>query len=91
MVVLIWLAACIYTVGYCYAFGYGRDAATIEFVLGFPDWVFWGIIAPWTACTIACFVMAYFVIRDEDLGEEQAETDLLSIEDALAAKERRNA
>jgi hypothetical protein len=83
LVLLIWLVACCYTVGYCYAFGYGRDAATLTYVLGFPDWVFWGIIAPWTACTILSFFLSYFVIRDEDLGEEQAEADLAPIEDAL--------
>lgn len=83
LVLLIWLAACVYTVGYCYLFGYDRDAATLTYVLGFPDWVFWGIITPWTVCTILCFVLSYFVISDEDLGEEQAEADLASIEDSL--------
>jgi hypothetical protein len=83
LVLLIWLVACVYTVGYCYAFGYHRDVATIEYVLGFPDWVFWGIIAPWTVCTALCFLLTYFVIQDDDLGREQAESDLGSLEDAL--------
>ena len=83
LVLLVWVAACIYTVGYCYAFGYERDAATLTYVLGFPDWVFWGIVTPWTVCTILCFVLSYFVIRDEDLGEEQAEADLAPLEATL--------
>ena len=87
LVLFVWLAACIFTVGYCYVFGYGRDAATLTYVVGFPDWVFWGIIAPWTICTILCFVLTYFVIRDEDLGEEQAEADLAPIEAALGEEE----
>ena len=78
LVLLIWLIAATYTVGVCYAWGYGRDAATLTYVLGFPDWVFWGVIAPWTACTAICYVMAYHVIADDDLGEEQAETQLSS-------------
>ena len=86
LVLSVWLAACLYTVGYCYAFGFGREAESITYVLGFPDWVFWGIIAPWSVCTAICFVLAYFVIRDEDLGEEQVESDLGSLEDALGGE-----
>ena len=74
----IWLGACVYSIGVCYRWGYGRDAATLTYVLGFPDWVFWGVVAPWSVCTALCFVMAYFVIQDEDLGEEQPEVVLHS-------------
>jgi uncharacterized protein DUF997 len=86
LVFAIWLAACIYSVGVCYRFGYGRDAATLTYVLGFPDWVFWGVVVPWTVCTMLCFILAYFVITDEDLGEEQAE-EQLSTRSANAAPE----
>jgi hypothetical protein len=72
----IWLAACIYTVGFCAAYGYERDPATLTFVLGIPDWVFYGVFLPWTVCTILSFIVSNFVIRDEDLGEEQAEESL---------------
>ncbi len=72
----IWLLACVYSIGVCYRWGYGRDAATLTYVLGFPDWVFWGVVVPWTVCTGLCFVMAYGIIQDEDLGEEQAEEAL---------------
>jgi hypothetical protein len=78
LVFAIWLAACVYSVGFCYRFGYGRDAATLTYVLGFPDWVFWGIVVPWSVCTALSFVLTYFVIADEDLGEEQAEEQLMS-------------
>lgn len=72
----IWLVACTYSIAVCYRLGYARDAATLTYVLGFPDWVFWGVVAPWTVCTALCFVMSYFVIQDGDLGEEQAEESL---------------
>jgi uncharacterized membrane protein YhdT len=72
----IWAAACVYALSVCYRYGYERDADTLTYILGFPDWVFWGVIAPWTVCTGLCFLMAYFVIRDEDLGEEQDETPM---------------
>jgi hypothetical protein len=86
LVLLIWLGACVYTVGYCYAFGYRREVESIEYVLGFPDWVFWGIIVPWSVCTALCFVLTYFVMTDDDLGREQAESDLGSLEETLGGE-----
>jgi len=76
LVFFIWLVACVYSVGICYRFGYGRDVATLTYVLGFPDWIFWGVVAPWSVCTLLCYVMAYHVISDDDLGEEREEEAL---------------
>lgn len=76
LVFIIWLAACVYSISVCYRLGYGRDAATLTYILGFPDWIFWGVVTPWTVCTALSFVLSYFVIRDDDLGEEQAEEQL---------------
>jgi hypothetical protein len=76
LVFAIWVAACVYSISVCYRMGYGRDVATLTYVLGFPDWVFWGIVVPWTVCTALSFALSYFVITDEDLGEEQAEEQL---------------
>ena len=73
LVFAIWLAACVYSIAVCYRLGYGRDATALTYVLGFPDWVFWGIITPWSVCTLLSFVLSYWLIKDEDLGEEQAE------------------
>jgi Protein of unknown function (DUF997) len=72
----IWLLACLYSIGVCYRLGYGRDADTLTYLLGFPDWIFWGVVTPWTVCTAICFVMAYFVITDDDLGEVREEESL---------------
>ncbi|HXT57442.1 MAG TPA: DUF997 family protein [Pirellulales bacterium] len=66
----VWLAAFVYTVGYCYAFGYGRDPDTLSFVLGFPDWVFWGVVTPWSACTAISIWFALAFMSDDDLGPE---------------------
>jgi hypothetical protein len=86
LVFLVWLAACAYTVGYCYTFGYGREPESIRYVFGFPDWVFWGIVVPWSVCTLICYLAAYYLIADDDLGEEQAEADLGSIEETLGGE-----
>jgi hypothetical protein len=72
----IWLMACIYSISVCYRYGYGRDVTTLTYVLGFPDWIFYGVVLPWTICTVLCFVMAYCVIADAELGEEQAEEQI---------------
>jgi hypothetical protein len=70
VVFLIWLTAMIWSVSFCYARGYGRAAADIQLIFGFPDWVFWGIVVPWVTCTgISIWFGATFV-RDEDLGED---------------------
>ena len=51
----------------------GMDRPT--FVLGFPDWVFWGILAPWSACVVFSFWFGATFMRDEDLGEELPEQE----------------
>lgn len=76
IVFLIWVVACTYVLGYCYAFGYNRDPKTLTFVLGIPDWVFYGIVIPWSVCTLLSFWVANFLIADDDLGEAQEETAL---------------
>lgn len=65
----IWLSATIYSVGYCCLYGYGRSEESLTFILGFPDWVFWGIVLPWGICTIVASLFAFFFMKDEDLPE----------------------
>lgn len=64
----IWLVALVYSVGYCYAFGYDRPVESLRFVLWFPDWVFWGIVAPWAVCILFSLVFAFRIMGDEPLG-----------------------
>ncbi|HMC67096.1 MAG TPA: DUF997 family protein [Gemmataceae bacterium] len=73
VVLLMWLGALAYTVTYCYLFGYNRSFESLKFVWGFPDWVFWGIIAPWSVCLVLSYLFATFFMRDEDLGEDPEE------------------
>mgnify|MGYP003350670537 CR=1 FL=1 len=75
VVFFVWLATMTYTVGYCYLFGYHRTAESLTFVLGFPDWIFWGILAPWTVCVIFSCYFGLTFVRDEDLGEELPEQE----------------
>jgi hypothetical protein len=63
----IWLIVTIYCVTYCYLNAYGRDPKTLTFILGFPDWVFWGIVVPWGASTVISAVFAIWFMQDADL------------------------
>src|SRR5690349_19272543 len=66
----IWLTAMAYTIGACRMWGYGRDPATIRFIFGFPDWVFYGIICPWLACFVISYIFSHWIMRDDPLGED---------------------
>lgn len=63
----IWLIATTYCVGYCCLYAYGRDPKSLTFVLGFPDWIFWGIVVPWGTSTVVSTVFAFWFMKDEDL------------------------
>ncbi len=69
-ILCLYASALVYTLTYCYHFGYNRAVETIELYWGIPDWVFWGIFAPWIVCAIITtwFTFAYMV--DDDLGQE---------------------
>jgi hypothetical protein len=70
-----WLCALTYTLGYCFAHGYGRNVEDLKYVWGFPDWVFWGIVVPWAVCIAFSWLFASVVMRDEDLGEDPPVTE----------------
>jgi hypothetical protein len=69
----IWLTALVYCVAYAALYGYGRTTTDLTFVLGFPDWIFWGIVVPWVTCVIVSSIVSQFVMRDEDLGIDPEE------------------
>ena len=79
---LLWAGTVLYTVGYSYIHGYDRklDASLdgMTFVFGWPDWVFYGVVAPWLVCTAISVVFALFIMRDAPLGEADDEVEDLS-------------
>ncbi len=70
IVFAIWLGAAIYTVTVCYYMGYGRTSDDLHFVLGIPDWVFWGIVIPWMGCLILNGWFSFWYMTDGDLEQE---------------------
>lgn len=80
-----WVIAFLWTVGYCYLQGYQHDPQAwlvrtglaaarspdnIRLVGGIPDWVVFGIIAPWLACSWITVLYGMRFMHDDDLGIE---------------------
>ena len=80
--ITIFTCALVYTVGYSTAHGFNRPLESLTFVLGFPDWVFWGILVPWGVCTLLACGLSFVFIQDEEL--EPAEPPPDSEEDGNA-------
>ncbi len=74
--IILWAVAMAYTVGYCYLYGYRRAPEDVRLVLGIPDWVLWGVFAPWLAWTVISSLFAKFVMQDAWLGEEESQAPL---------------
>jgi hypothetical protein len=75
IVAVLFVVSLAYTVTYCTLFGYNRPAESLTFILGIPDWVFYGILCPWAVCTaIGCY-FSYFLMRDHELEDEVSESD----------------
>jgi hypothetical protein len=70
---IAWLAAISWTIGYCAAHGYNRNPEGPTYVLGVPDWVFYGVFAPWACCYVFAFVLSYVLMADADLGSARDE------------------
>jgi hypothetical protein len=68
---IIWIVAMSYTIGYYALFALGREPADVRYVLGFPDWIFWGVLVPWGACYLVSLWFSYWFMQDADLGAEQ--------------------
>lgn len=51
---------------------FDRDPASLKtpFGLGIPDWIFFGVAAPWLACIVVTIVFCLFFFRADDLGSE---------------------
>ena len=75
VVFVVLFAAMAYTVTYCWLNGYDRELDDLTFVLGFPDWVFWGIVVPWAVCIVISFFFGAVYMRDERLVDDPDEGD----------------
>ena len=74
VILALWAAALLWVVPYCYFNGYHEvpDPDQLKTVFGIPDWVFWGVLTPWIACTLATIGISVWVIQDDDLESDEA-------------------
>lgn len=80
IVFAIYTAAMLWSVLYSSWYGYGRSLEDLKFVFGLPDWVFWGVVVPWGAATLASFLFGALFMRDERLDEDPEEAGEFDLE-----------
>jgi hypothetical protein len=73
LIMAVWAAALIWSVGGSALFGYGRDPNDIELILGMPDWVFWFVVLPWAVCLVFSVWFCFGYMADDDLGQDPEE------------------
>ena len=67
LILLAWLGCAIWVISYCSTTGYDLAPEEVSTVLGFPDWVFWGVVTPWMIANAFTFWFCLrFLKNDED-------------------------
>ncbi len=70
-ILFIWALFAIWVVGISGWLGYKTDPeAPVKVVMGFPNWVFWGIAVPWLGANIAICTFAIKFMKDDPLGDD---------------------
>jgi hypothetical protein len=49
--------------------------ASLEIILGIPDWTFWGIVVPWMACLVITWLFLCCIFQEDSLGNERLDDD----------------
>ncbi|MFH1568471.1 MAG: hypothetical protein ABIL09_10790 [Gemmatimonadota bacterium] len=63
-----WVVCFLWSVPYCYLYGYGAPAVEPSTLWGIPTWVVWGIAVPWLAADAFTIWMCLRFIADDDLS-----------------------
>ncbi|MEW4487094.1 DUF997 family protein [Thalassoglobus sp. JC818] len=74
----LWAVSFLWTVPYCYAYGYRKAGEDLELQLfwGLPSWIVWGVAIPWVVCGVVAIGMCAFYIQDDDLEPVSSDIDL---------------
>jgi len=75
LIMVVWAATLVWSVGSGYVLGYHRQAEQIRLILGIPAWVFWSVMLPWAACLLFSVWFCYAYMADDDLGHDPEESD----------------
>jgi len=61
----IWFVFFLWVVGVSYVMGYGEVDPTYS-VMGFPAWIFWGVLLPFVVATLVNCLYAFVYLKDDD-------------------------
>ena len=70
LILLAWLGCAIWVIGYCWANGYNLAPEEVSTVLGFPGWVFWGVVVPWMIANAFTFWFCLRALKNDGDEEE---------------------
>ena len=68
IIFLVWVAALLWAVPYCYLTGYHVEPDQLRLIYGIPSWVFGGIVMPWLVADVFTIVFCLRYMKDDDLG-----------------------
>ena len=71
LVMLVWLAALIYTLVFCTYAGYEDGTAPLRLIGGIPSWVYWGVVVPWIAAIAFTTWFCFRFMADDYLGADE--------------------
>ena len=70
LILMAWLGCTLWVIGYCWANGYDLAPEEVSIVLGFPSWVFWGVVAPWMSANAFTFWFCLGFLKNDEDEEE---------------------
>ena len=70
LILLAWLGGALGGIGYSAANGYNLTPEEVATVLGFPGWVFWGVVAPWMTANAFTFWFCLRALKNDEDEEE---------------------
>ena len=73
LIMAVWAATLVWSVGSGYILGYTRQPQDIALILGIPDWVFWSVVLPWGLCLAFSVWFCFAFMADDDLGQDPEE------------------
>ena len=71
LILLAWLGCALWVISYCSTNGYDLAPEEVATVLGFPDWVFWGVVTPWMIANAFTFWFCLRALKNDE-DEEAA-------------------
>jgi hypothetical protein len=73
LIMLVWAACLLWSVGSGYYLGYRPATEKLPLILGMPAWVFWSVLLPWFIVLVFGGWFAFYYMADDDLGQDPAE------------------